>query len=69
MTISDIKHLTVDERLALISQLWDSLDEGGVDLTLEQAAELNNRLASFDRDMIHAVSWGDLKAALSKEAS
>ena len=66
LTPADITRLSPDERLRLIEQLWDSLDEEHVPLSPVQAAELEHRLASFDEDSAQAVSWDDLKAELAR---
>ena len=60
-TLSD---LTPQERLALIGQLWDSLDDCDLAVTPAQAAELDRRLATFDEDRLHAVPWQDLRREL-----
>jgi putative addiction module component (TIGR02574 family) len=50
LTHDEIIRLSPDERLALIAQLWDSLDDNQVQLTPAQQAELERRLATLDRD-------------------
>ena len=56
--------LSPDERLALIAQLWDSLDDHHVRLTTAQQAELERRLTTLDHDRIQSVTWETLKAEL-----
>lgn len=56
--------LSAEERLALIHALWDSLSDAETPLSDAQRAELDRRLAAFERDRTDAVSWGDLKAEL-----
>ena len=48
LTHDEITRLSPDERLALIAQLWDSLDDHQVQLTEAQEAELERRLATLD---------------------
>lgn len=60
----EITRLSPDERLALIAQLWDSLDDAQIPLTVEQQEELERRLARLDEDRAQSVSWDTLKAEL-----
>jgi len=50
LTHDELERLTPPERLALISQLWDSLGADQLPLTSAQHAELDRRLASLDQD-------------------
>ena len=54
------------ERLALIAQLWDSLENEQLPLTSAQQAELEHRLASLDEDRRNGVTWASLKAELER---
>jgi putative addiction module component (TIGR02574 family) len=67
-TPEEIARLSPPERLALIGALWDSLGDGELPLTQAQAAELERRLESFERDRANAVSWEQLKAELANRA-
>jgi putative addiction module component (TIGR02574 family) len=60
----ELARLTPPERLALIAQLWDSLESDKLPLTLAQQAELDRRLESLDRDRREGVAWVPLKAEL-----
>jgi len=66
LTHDEIIRLSPDERLALIAQLWDSLDDNQVQLTPAQQAELERRLATLDRDRTQSVTWERLKAELDQ---
>ena len=48
-----VDQLSTQERLTLITQLWDSLDDPNVTLPPAQAAELGRRLAARDLSLIH----------------
>jgi putative addiction module component (TIGR02574 family) len=61
-----ITRLSPDERLALIAQLWDSLDDDQVPLTMTRQAELERRLATVDHDRGQGVNWETLKAELER---
>ena len=66
LTHDEITRLSPDERLALIAQLWDSLDDHQVQLTPSQLAELERRLATLDQDHAQSVTWETLKAELEQ---
>jgi putative addiction module component (TIGR02574 family) len=65
-TPDEIGRLSPPERLALIAQLWDSLDDEQIPLTEAQQAELEHRLASLDQDRLEGVTWPALKAELEQ---
>ena len=52
MAAIDIKSLSVEERLRLLDEIWESLDEAPAAdvLTPDQCAELDRRLAEFERE-------------------
>ena len=60
MSTIDIARMTVNERLELIGELWDSLTDSDDVLTPAQNAELDHRLARFEDDAITAVSFEEL---------
>lgn len=51
-------HLTAEERIALIGELWDSLEPAvSMPLTPELAEELDRRDAEVDVDPDEGVPW------------
>lgn len=66
LTPDQIVRLTPPERLALIAQLWDSLEQEHLPLTTAQEAELERRLASLDEDRRDGVTWASLRAELEQ---
>jgi putative addiction module component (TIGR02574 family) len=66
LTPDEIVRLTPPERLALIAQLWDSLEHEQLPLTSAQEAELERRLTSLDEDRRNGVTWASLKAELEQ---
>jgi putative addiction module component (TIGR02574 family) len=66
LTQDELVRLTPPERLALISQLWDSLEDEQLPLTAAQQAELDCRLASLDQDRREGVTWAALKTELEQ---
>ncbi|MEO7361366.1 MAG: addiction module protein [Gemmatimonadaceae bacterium] len=57
--------LTVDERIALIGQLWDSPDESeAAPLSAELVQNLDRREAEADADPMAGSAWDALRAEL-----
>jgi putative addiction module component (TIGR02574 family) len=69
LTHDEITRLSPDERLALIAQLWDSLDDHQVQLTPVQQAELERRLATLDQERAQSLTWKTLKAGLEQRCT
>ena len=68
LTHDEIVRLSPQERLALICELWDSLEPSDVPVNAAQRAELMHRLDSFERDRPDAIDWEQLKAQLVARA-
>jgi putative addiction module component (TIGR02574 family) len=66
LTEDELARLTPPERLALISQLWDSLEDVHLPLTDSQRMELDRRLATLDQDRRKGTTWAALKAELEQ---
>ncbi|MBV9266681.1 MAG: addiction module protein [Acidobacteriaceae bacterium] len=66
LTPDEIVRLSPPERLALIAQLWDSLEHDQLPLSSAQQAELERRLGSLDQDRQDGVTWEVLKAELEQ---
>ncbi|GAC1641795.1 MAG: addiction module protein [Candidatus Acidiferrum sp.] len=66
LTSEEIIRLSPQERLALIAQLWDSLEQHQISLSHPQQAELERRIASLEQDRRQAVTWAELKAELEQ---
>ena len=49
-----LKHLSVDERIRLVEDLWDSIaaDQNALLLTPDQRLELDRRLDRYDDDIV-----------------
>ena len=62
----EIIRLSPPERIALIAQLWDSLEADQLPLTGAQQAELESRLDSLDQDRQNGVTWTTLKSELER---
>jgi putative addiction module component (TIGR02574 family) len=61
-----IDQLSVEERLALVEELWDSIADSGVDfpVTDAQRSELDRRLAEHEAKPDDVVAWEDVKASI-----
>jgi len=66
LTSDEIVRLSPPERIALVAQLWDSLEHGQLPLTTSQQEELERRLSSLDQDRKSGVTWATLKAELEQ---
>jgi putative addiction module component (TIGR02574 family) len=70
MNPTDLKlsELTVAERIQLAEDLWDSVavDTGDLALTDPQRAELDLRLAEYERDPDAGESWAVVRARIQK---
>jgi putative addiction module component (TIGR02574 family) len=62
----ELVRLTPPERLTLISQLWDSLEDNHIPLTAAQRMELDRRLRTLDQDRRQGITWTALKAELEQ---
>lgn len=56
----DVKELSTEERLNLIEQIWDSLEDEDVPVTEAQKAELDRRIEEMDRDGKRGIPWEDV---------
>jgi putative addiction module component (TIGR02574 family) len=66
LSSDEIGRLSVEERLELIGQLWDSLEHEPLPLSSAQQHELDRRLATLDQDRAHGMSWEQLRVELER---
>ena len=57
----DLESLTTEERLALIEQIWDSLDPRDISLSKKQREELARRLDDHDRHPDRVLPWSEAR--------
>lgn len=60
----EAKKLPVDERIALVEEIWDSIAEenGCFELTDAQKQELDRRIQSLQENPRAGRSWEDIKS-------
>jgi putative addiction module component (TIGR02574 family) len=62
----EIARLSPPEPLALIAELWDSLEPQQVPSRQARAGELDRRLGSIKQDRPQGMTWQDVKAELEQ---
>jgi putative addiction module component (TIGR02574 family) len=62
--MAELLQLSPAERIQLAEDLWDSVADSMPDLTQEQIAECERRLAEHDRDPSTARPWEEVRARL-----
>jgi putative addiction module component (TIGR02574 family) len=60
----DVQAMTPEERLDLMSRIWESFthDPDSLPLTAVQVAELDRRMKMFDEGRMPTVSWDEIQA-------
>ncbi|MFT4189733.1 MAG: addiction module protein [Aeromicrobium sp.] len=65
--LEQAKQSSVDERLAVIGALWDSIDHQGRPVPSSTAALVDARVAEAAADPLVGRSWQDIKADWRRE--
>lgn len=60
----DLLHLSVPEKIKLIDDLWDSLEDVETPLSDELKAELDVCIKEHEANPREGISWAKLKASL-----
>jgi len=68
--LGDILEMSVAERILLVEEVWDSIaaTPEAVPLTEEQRAELDRRLAAYEKEPEAGTSWNEVKTRLLNES-
>jgi len=66
MAAMNFSHLSPQERLNLIEELWDSLSPGAVPVTPAQKTEIKRRLATLDQDIANGRDAAEVLADLRR---
>ena len=64
---NEIGSLSVAEKIELLEVLWASLEAEPSALTNEQRAELDSRVAAYQRNPSDVIPWEQVKAGLFKK--
>lgn len=66
MTATEIRELSLAERLLLVEEIWDSIAEetDACELTDEQQQELDSRIAAHKDNPKAGASWDEVKARI-----
>jgi putative addiction module component (TIGR02574 family) len=61
--LREVDSWPVEERIRLVQEVWDRLADGGVEpeLTDEQKAEFDRRLADLDSNPDDVVTWEEIE--------
>jgi putative addiction module component (TIGR02574 family) len=62
--VIDISSLTLEERIELIEQLWDSLDAEQLELSDDQRTELDRRLDALEQRGPTGRSWPEVETSI-----
>ena len=56
-----IRDLSVEERIALVQDIWDTIaeDQGAIELTDAEKEELDRRMDTYDLALERGVTWED----------
>jgi putative addiction module component (TIGR02574 family) len=65
LTLDEVSRLSVTERLAVISEIWDTIVAEGDPLPVseEMGAEFDRRLAEHAADPSAALDWSEIRDA------
>jgi putative addiction module component (TIGR02574 family) len=63
---SQIESLTAAEKADLLDQVWMSLEADSISLTDAQKAELDRRIADYERNPADVIPWEQVKERVRK---
>ncbi|MCF6360366.1 MAG: addiction module protein [Cyclobacteriaceae bacterium] len=64
LSINDILHLSVKERISMVEAIWDSVvSETDISLTRAQKAEIDRRLELYATGETQTYSWKEIKSS------
>jgi putative addiction module component (TIGR02574 family) len=67
--LTDILELSVQDRISLAQQIWDSVasDPDSLPLTVEQREELESRLEEYRKNPQDGAAWEDVQRRLRSQ--
>ena len=65
---ADILALSIDDRIALVQAIWDSIadETGALPVPEEQQRELDRRIAELDANPENVLTWDEFNARLGE---
>jgi putative addiction module component (TIGR02574 family) len=68
-TLNEIVALSIEERINLVQDIWDSIaaDQACADLTDEQKQELERRTADYEANPDNVLTWEEVKASIKRQ--
>jgi putative addiction module component (TIGR02574 family) len=63
--MQEILDMSVDERIAMVEKIWDSIDHENISLTEAQQNELDRRLERYEKGETTFVTWDSIKKELN----
>jgi len=69
VNIDDIKKLPKEEKLRIIDELWESIDENIIDEALESEENLvlRERIAEYEKGSMTFRSWEEVKKEIEEK--
>jgi putative addiction module component (TIGR02574 family) len=66
LSLAEILQLSVDERIQLVQDIWDSIAAvpEAIQLTDAQRQELDRRLAEYEKDPDEGIPWEEFRNQL-----
>ena len=65
MDIKEIKKLSVQERISIIGEIWESIDKKGVQVTEAQKLEVRERVERYRKGETIFFSWDQIRTELT----
>jgi putative addiction module component (TIGR02574 family) len=64
-TLAELTELPLADRLQLVTSLWDSIPtDAPIEISPDQQAELDRRIAAYDKNPDDLLTWDQVLAAL-----
>jgi putative addiction module component (TIGR02574 family) len=65
-TLNEIVALSIEERINLVQDIWDSIaaEQASTDLTEMQKQELDRRTADYEMNPDNVTTWEEIKASI-----
>jgi len=66
-TLNEIKALSIEDRIMLVQEIWDSIaaEQVGPKLTEAQRQELDRRIADGEANPNNVLTWSEIRSSVS----